>query len=79
MNDIPLSTNGPANAAGGRDQLGRLAYSVAEAAKLTGLGKTTLYALIGNGTLPSRKIGKRRLIASTDIATLIGDCRRIAA
>lgn len=53
-------------------RLGRLAYSVTEAAAVTGLGKTTLYALIGNCTLPSCKVGKRRLIASTDLADLIG-------
>lgn len=42
------------------DQLGRLAYSVEEAASVTGLGRTTLYALIGAGQLASTKIGKRR-------------------
>lgn len=32
-----------------RDQLGRLAYSVAEAAQVLGVGKTTLYALMERG------------------------------
>ena len=52
-------------------RLGRLAYSVTEAAAVTGLGKTTLYALMGDGTLPSCKVGKRRLITSADLADLI--------
>ena len=60
-------------------RLGRLAYSVAEAAIITGLGKTTLYALIGSGALPSRKIGKRRLIASADLKGLIGGHRSVTA
>lgn len=57
----------------------RLAYSVTEAAALTGLGKTTLYALMGTGALPSCKIGKRRLIASIDLQGLIGGTRAAAA
>jgi excisionase family DNA binding protein len=40
-----------------------LAVSPAEAARLTGLGRTTIYAALGSGALKSLKIGKRRLIA----------------
>lgn len=50
----------------------RLAYSVADAARVTGLGRTTLYALMADGTLPSRKIGKRRLIPAASLMRLIG-------
>lgn len=39
-----------------------LAVSPAEAARLAGVGRTTLYAAIGSGALRSLKIGKRRLI-----------------
>jgi hypothetical protein len=39
-----------------------LAVSPAEAARLSGLGRTTIAAL-GSGALKSLKIGKRRLIA----------------
>jgi excisionase family DNA binding protein len=49
----------------------RLAYSVGEAARVTGLGKTTLYGLIGQGILASSKVGKRRLIRSADLEALI--------
>ena len=40
----------------------RLAVSPAEAARLAGIGKTTIYEAIGSGALRSLKIGKRRLI-----------------
>lgn len=54
-----------------RDQLGRLAYSVAEAAQVLGVGKTTLYALMERGELPFSKIGSRRLIRSVALEELI--------
>jgi excisionase family DNA binding protein len=40
----------------------RLAVSPAEAARLAGVGRTTIYEAIGSGALRSLKIGKRRLI-----------------
>jgi excisionase family DNA binding protein len=40
-----------------------LAVSPAEAARLSGLGRTSIYAALGSGGLKSIKIGKRRLIA----------------
>lgn len=39
-----------------------LAVSPAEAARLAGIGRTTLYEAIGSGALRSLKLGKRRLI-----------------
>jgi len=45
-----------------RDPVGVLAVAPDEAARLAGVGRTTLYAAIGAGTLRSIKIGKRRLI-----------------
>ena len=56
----------------------RLAYSVAEAAEATGLGRTTLYNLISSGTLPSRKIGKRRVIRRVDLEELISSVGQAA-
>lgn len=44
------------------DDRPRLAVSPAEAARISGVGRTTLYAAIGSGALRSLKIGKRRLI-----------------
>ena len=40
-----------------------LAVSPAEAARLAGLGRTSIYGALGSGALKSLKIGKRRLIA----------------
>ena len=45
-----------------RDSVGVLAVAPDEAARLAGVGRTTLYAAIGAGALRSIKIGKRRLI-----------------
>jgi excisionase family DNA binding protein len=40
----------------------RLAVSVEDAAAIAGVGRTTLYEALGNGTLRSLKVGRRRLI-----------------
>ena len=40
----------------------RLAVSVEEAAAMLGLGRTTIYVALGDGSLRSLKVGKRRLI-----------------
>lgn len=40
----------------------RLAVSVEDAAAMAGIGRTTLYAALGDGSLRSLKIGARRLI-----------------
>lgn len=46
-----------------RDQANEpLAVSVGDAAAMAGVGRTTLYAALTEGSLPSLKIGKRRLI-----------------
>ena len=48
-----------------------LAYSVADACKVSSIGKTRLYALIGEGRLEARKIGKRTLIPAASLRALI--------
>lgn len=45
--------------------------TVAEAAALLGIGKTTLYLLLASGGLPSVQIGRRRLIREDAIAAYI--------
>lgn len=49
----------------------RLAYSVAEAGELTGLGRTTLYELNKTGRLPFVKVGKRTLIRHDALDSLL--------
>ena len=41
---------------------GALAVSPGEAARIAGLGRTTIYAALKSGELKSLKVGKRRLI-----------------
>jgi excisionase family DNA binding protein len=38
------------------------AISVEETCRITGLGRSKIYELLGDGTLPSVKVGKRRLV-----------------
>tara|TARA_X000001316_G_C890734_1_gene12573 strand:+ start:281 stop:496 length:216 start_codon:yes stop_codon:yes gene_type:complete len=44
-----------------------IAVSPGEAARLAGVGRTTLYAALAKGDLKSMKIGTRRLIKTTAI------------
>ena len=49
-----------------------LAYSINEACRVSSLGRTRLYQLIGEGRLEVRKIGKRTLIPAASLRALIG-------
>jgi excisionase family DNA binding protein len=44
-----------------------LAYTIADAAKASGLGRTSLYELIGAGKLEARKAGNRTLIPADSL------------
>lgn len=48
-----------------------LAYSVVEACRVSSLGRTRLYQLIGEGRLEVRKIGARTLIPAASLRALI--------
>lgn len=48
-----------------------LAYSVADAIRVSSIKKTRLYALIAEGKLEARKIGKRTLIPAASLRALI--------
>jgi excisionase family DNA binding protein len=48
-----------------------LAYSIKEACRVSSLGRTRLYQLIGEGKLETRKIGKRTLIPAASLRALI--------
>ena len=48
-----------------------LAYSVGDACRVSSLGRTRLYQLIGEGRLEVRKIGKRTLIPAASLRALI--------
>lgn len=48
-----------------------LAVSVEETARLTGLGRTFLFALLKDGRLRSLKVGRRRLVPIEAIQELM--------
>lgn len=48
-----------------------LAYSIADACKITSIGRTRLYALIAEGRLEVRKIGRRTIIPAASLRALI--------
>ena len=45
----------------------RVAYSIAEAMALSGLGRDTLYKQIHAGRLPARKLGRRTIVLASDL------------
>lgn len=49
-----------------------IAYSVAEAVRVTGLGRTTLYGMMSQGRLPFRKVGNRTLLLRRDLLGILG-------
>ena len=44
-----------------------LAYSIAVALQITGLGRTSLYKEISSGRLVAHKVGRRTLISADDL------------
>ena len=51
----------------------KLAYSPREAAEATGLGQTTIYAMMNDGRLRRVKIGARTLIPRSSLEALFAD------
>jgi len=49
----------------------RLSCTVAEACEATGLGRTKLYELIGEGLLDTTRIGRRRLVLVRSLLELL--------
>jgi hypothetical protein len=47
------------------------ALSVAEAVRLSGLGRTSLYAAIASGLLKTRKAGRRTLVEVAELRRFI--------
>jgi excisionase family DNA binding protein len=54
---------------------GKIALRIPEAAYISGLSRSTLYALMGEGKLPSVKVGGRRLILRTDLEAYFAQLR----
>ena len=80
--DVPRRTSGSGAArrrqhrgrqpAGQDPHSGRLAYSVDEAARLTGLSRDLLYDEMRRGNLASVKVGRRRLITRQHLQQFLG-------
>lgn len=49
----------------------QLAYSINETARLLSLGRTSIYAMIGDGRLDAFKLGRRTLIRAESIKRLV--------
>ena len=47
--------------------------TVDDACRITGLGRTKIYELIGEGKLRTKTIGRRRLVIYASIEALMGD------
>lgn len=45
----------------------RAAYRIDEVARISGLGRSTVYEEIGAGRLVARKVGKRTVILAADL------------
>ncbi len=52
-----------------------LAISIADAVKVLGLGRTSIYKLINEGRLETATIGRRRLIKTASIQRLLEDAQ----
>lgn len=53
-----------------------LAYSPAEAASALGISRARLYELLTDGTIPSVKLGRRRLVRHEALTTLLDSLER---
>lgn len=49
----------------------KLAYSINETARLLSLGRTSVYAMIGDGRLDAFKLGRRTLVKAASIRRLV--------
>jgi excisionase family DNA binding protein len=52
-----------------------IAHTIADAAKVSGIGRTSLYELIGAGKIEARKAGNRTLIPAASLRSYIASLR----
>ena len=53
----------------------KFAFSLKEAGQVLGLSRSTLYKLIGEGRIPTIRVGGRRLIEKTALEWFLADLR----
>lgn len=49
----------------------RLGLSIVEAAQFMGVGRSTVYRLIGDGSIPAKKVGARTVILREDVINFL--------
>lgn len=54
-----------------------LLVTVQEAARLLGIGRTTMFELIGSGGIKSIRLGRRRLISRRSLETFVDELSRL--
>jgi excisionase family DNA binding protein len=59
--------------------LDKLAYTVAEAVRVSNVGRTTLYELIRDGRLEARKLGAKTLIPAASLRALLATLPKVGA
>jgi excisionase family DNA binding protein len=50
--------------------------AIPAACRLLGIGRTKLYELMGDGTVPSVKLGKRRLVRTAAVRAVLARLER---
>src|SRR5690606_40267970 len=55
-----------------------MAYSVVDAARVLGIGKTKFYELVNQGEIPTIKIGSRTLVPHDELAAFVERQRNAA-
>lgn len=49
----------------------QLLYTISQCCRMASIGRTKFYELIASGEIPVRKIGKKSLVAATDLRTFV--------
>ena len=62
----------PCRQGGGLPFAQRLTCTVAEACEVTGLGRTKIYELFGDGRITTTTVGRRRLVIVQSLLALVG-------
>ena len=57
-----------------KNTMEKLAYTIPEAIKVTGIGRTTIYSMLQDGRLKGIKNGRRTLITAEALKELIASC-----
>jgi excisionase family DNA binding protein len=56
----------------------KLAYSISEAAKISGISRSMLYLYVARGVLPIRKAGSRSLVLADDLKKFVHRLPRLS-